>query len=197
MRSISADRVAHRVERLAPGAIDLPRLAEVQAAGQLADDQQVGTPRDLRLERRRRLRSRARCAPAAGWRRHPGPCAAPAARLPAAPSTAGDRTPDRRPRPAASPCAAWHAASVVGRQRGEPRAQRGAAHRIRLVVDRVAEASARRRRARRRAAATTSGPMPSPGSRAMCRCMSRVIGSSGRTCGDLGPALGRSACRPA
>jgi len=50
--------IAHRVEGLALLAVDLARLAEVQAAGQLADDQQVGAFRDLGLERSRAFQAR-------------------------------------------------------------------------------------------------------------------------------------------
>ena len=44
-------RVAHRVERHARCAVDPARLAEVQPSGQLAHDQQIGSPGHLRLER--------------------------------------------------------------------------------------------------------------------------------------------------
>ena len=73
MRSTSSTEYSHSVAGAARGA---RLLAEVDAAGQLAHDEQVGALDALALERARVVAARARAAPGAGWRTGRGPCAA-------------------------------------------------------------------------------------------------------------------------
>ncbi len=160
------DRIAHRVERRAPVFREPARLAEVQPAGQLAHDEQVGAGSELRLERPRfrgagpdlrrpQVRVHAEALPdreQSAFR--------------ALSSRGGDRRWDRRPRRA-----------EPHPRPGTPRASRAAAQADPASAPRRPSASSRcgcrartsrtPRRAHARAALTTSGPMPSPGRRMM------------------------------
>ena len=142
--------------RLAP-------LPEVDAAGQLADDQQVDAVEQLRAERRRgderrmdgdrpqvRVQARARRA-------------ARTAPAPGGPAPTGRTTSGRRPRRAGSRRPSPQALDVLGPDRDAVRVDRGAAGEDLGPVDREAERASPAASTTRRAAATTSGPTPSPG----------------------------------
>ena len=158
------DREAHRVERHARLSIDVWRLAEIQSARQLADDQQIGARRNLRLE----------------WTAlpHPGQIRGPQVRAHAealrkASSPPSGRRPEGRwsnagspTAPSSTPSARRQASRVSAGNAGNPRLQRDTTNR--MALDR--EERPKREftvSSTSRAAARTSGPMPSPGSSTM------------------------------
>ena len=132
MRSISRLRVEHRVEAFGLAArVRAPaaRLAEVDVAGQLADDQEVEPGDDLGLERRRRRELRDRGAPGAGSRRGRAPCgcrAMPCSGRSARGSVSYFGPPTAPSSTASALCAS---ASVAGGQRMPARVVAGAADR--------------------------------------------------------------------
>ena len=138
-------------------------LAEVDAAGQLADDQQVDAGQQLRPERRRRDERRDGPSPAGGWRTAPARRAARTAPAPAGRSRSGRPTSARRPRRAGSRRPRRPASTSSGRI-ATPYASIASppASDVR-PVDVEAERLARRVEHAPRGAATTSGPTPSPG----------------------------------
>ena len=160
-------RVAHRVEGLVGAGeravgrrATAARLAEVDVAGELADDQDVEAGDHLGLQARG-VRSSSRVADrrAEVGEQAERPCAGRGSPARAAARARACRTSSRRPRrtaPRRLPCAS------VERRFGQRMAVRlvgGAADQRRLGLERAGRA----RSARARPAATISVPMPSPG----------------------------------
>ena len=157
--------VEHRVEAfvvaggvLAPAA----RLAEVDVAGQFAQDHDVEARDDLGLQRRRRRELRIQTARAAGWRTAPAPCGC--RRMPCSGRSSRGSVSYCGP-----PTAPISIASASLRERERGRRQRMAGRVVARAADRR---GLRRRSAGRRArstsstrcaCATISVPMPSPG----------------------------------
>ena len=185
-------RAAGELERAARDALDLARVvlarvedgavvahaarAVVEAADELAHDQQVDARRRSpgAGSRRRRARSRSPISPASGRTAPPSHFGPPTA-------------------PSSTASAARQAASVSAGQRVADRVDRGAAERRAPRPRRRAAA----RRARARPAAITSGPIPSPGRqtiRLAHRASSRRVRSSTKPV-EVGDARRRRAGR--
>ena len=153
---------------------DLLRLAEIDAAGQLAHDQDVEALDQLAASARRRRRAPDSRSPGADWRTARGPCAGAAGRPRGAPRRARSSHfgPPTAPNSTASAASAFchvgfrdrRAMGVIGasRRRGPRRwrSRRPASAFIQAMILRTS--------------AMTSGPMPSPGRRrSLCEAMVR------------------------